>query len=91
MKNLKNILIAEMRESLLKNGYRELIKNDWPVYWFGLAGAERFEDGSEPLVKEIKCEGYGDDLMSLFDANGVTLLTPYDADYTGLFFENQNG
>lgn len=50
MTNLKELLIASLRETLLNDGYREFTASDW----FCWAGCERFKDGSQPLIKEVE-------------------------------------
>lgn len=40
-----------------------------PSDWYGFAGAERFEDGAEPLLGELTVDGH--DALVIVDAAGV--------------------
>jgi len=40
-----------------------------PSDWYGFAGAERFEDGAEPLLGELKVDDF--DAIIIIDASGV--------------------
>ena len=53
---------------------RRFTKNDW----YAFAGAEKFEDGREPLIGE-----YGD-LVVIHDASGIQAIV---ADYENEFFQ----
>jgi len=48
--------------------------------WYGFAGAERFADGSEPLIGEIGVEIDGTLWASVvvLDANGISVMTSTD-------------
>jgi len=49
----------------LADGYQRFTESDW----HGYAGAERFNDGSEPLIKEI-----GEGTVMVFDNSGLTVM-----------------
>ncbi len=67
---------------------RDVAKVEWKRFtendWMGFAGCERFADGSEPFLAEIKVDGF--DGLAIFDANGVVVLYASDADS-----ENEDG
>jgi hypothetical protein len=42
-----------LRAALLKDGFKEFTTSDWDLY----AGAEPFEDGSDPIIKTETVEG----------------------------------
>lgn len=48
---------------------REFTKNDWT----GMAGAERFKGGAEPLIGEMKIDSGLADATVVFDANGLSI------------------
>lgn len=68
---MKSILIEDLRNTLIAGGYREFTKSDW--YGWAWTGAERFEDGSEPLIKEIERDGRG--YIMIYDGNGFSVNT----------------
>ncbi len=56
--------------------WRRFVESDW----YGLAGCERFSDGSEPFIGEIEVDGY--EGFAVFDSRGVYIdwTTEGDAD-----------
>lgn len=76
-------LLEDLKVTLKNDGYNEFTSSDWD----GLAGSERFEDGSEPLVKYVEDEeDPNQGTIYVFDANGLSRM-PMDF---GVHFDSIN-
>ena len=74
---METTLKAVIRAALLKDGFREFDRTDW----YGLADAERFDNGAEPLIKETAVYLY------IYDNSGLTRLHPETGEFDKLDME----